>query len=87
MARVQPELGMEAVVEELGEHQPAVVVGIEDGGRRLLVVCGGELRAFTLRALTGKHVEESHSYWGPRLRLGADPPDDQSISRPGTRDG
>ncbi|TMK42189.1 MAG: hypothetical protein E6G56_01915 [Actinobacteria bacterium] len=75
MARVQPELGMEAVVEELGERQSAVIVGIEDGGRRLVVACGGERRTFTLRALTGKHVEESHFYWGPRLRLGVGRPD------------
>lgn len=70
MARVLPEVGMPATVEGFAGRDEAVIVAVEQHGRRVLVELAGGRVAFTLRRLTGRYVQEGHPYYGPRLRLG-----------------
>jgi hypothetical protein len=69
MARVIPQIGMEVTVEGFAGRDAGVVAGVEDGARRVIVDCGGERLAFTLRRLTGRYVQEREPYYGVRLRL------------------
>jgi hypothetical protein len=69
MARVVPQIGMEVTVEGFAGRDAGVVVGVEDGARRVIVECGGERLAFTLRRLTGRYVQEREPYYGVRLKL------------------
>jgi hypothetical protein len=69
--RVLPQIGMQVTVEGFAGREAAIVIGVEDGGRRVVVDCDGERLVFTLRRLTGRYVQEHHSYYGPRLRLGS----------------
>lgn len=76
MTRAMPRIGMRATVEGFVERDDAVVVGVEEGGRRVVVECGGERVVFTLRRLTGRYVRERDPYYGVRLRLVPDPVED-----------
>lgn len=69
MARVLPTIGMPATIEGFAGRATAVVVAVEDGGRRVVVESGGSHVAFTLRPLTGRYVQEGQPYYGSRLRL------------------
>jgi hypothetical protein len=69
MARIMPQIGMQVTVEGFAGREAGVVVGVEDGARRVIVECGGERLAFTLRRLTGRYVREREPYYGVRLRL------------------
>lgn len=69
--RVVPQIGMQVTVEGFADREAGIVVGVEEGGRRVLVDCDGARLVFTLRRLTGRYVQEQHSYYGPRLRLGS----------------
>jgi hypothetical protein len=60
---------MEVTVEGFAGHDAGVVVGVENGARRVIVECEGERLAFTLRRLTGRYVHESEPYYGVRLKL------------------
>lgn len=73
MSRVMPQIGMLATVEGFAGRDQAVVIGVEDAGRRVIVDCGGERLAFTLRRLTGRYVREREPYYGVRLKLVPDP--------------
>jgi hypothetical protein len=69
MARVLPQIGMQVTVEGFAGRDAGVVVGVEDGARRVIVECEGEQLAFTLRRLTGRYVQERQPYYGVRLKL------------------
>lgn len=69
MGRMLPQVGMEVTVEGFAGRDAAVIVGVEDEARRVIVDCDGEELAFTLRRLTGRYVQERQPYYGPRLRL------------------
>lgn len=76
MGRMLPQVGMEVTVEGFAGRDAAVIVGVEDEARRVIVDCDGEELVFTLRRLTGRYVQERQPYYGPRLRLsppGAEP--------------
>jgi hypothetical protein len=85
MGRVLPQIGMEVTVEGFAGRDAGVVVGIEDGARRVIVDCEGEQLAFTLRRLTGRYVQEREPYYGVRLRLVPVAVDDVAVEPlPGT---
>ena len=69
MARVLPQIGMEVTVEGFAGRDAGVVVGVEDGARRVIVDCEGEQLTVTLRRLTGRYVQEREPYYGVRLKL------------------
>jgi hypothetical protein len=69
MARVLPQIGMEVTVEGFAGRDAAVIVGVEDGARRVIVDCDGDRLVFTLRRLTGRYVQERQPYYGVRLKL------------------
>jgi hypothetical protein len=64
-----PQIGMDVTVEGFAGRDAGVVVGVEDGARRVIVESGGKRLAFTLRRLTGRYVQEREPYYGVRLRL------------------
>jgi hypothetical protein len=57
-----------AIVHFGGLSEPVTIVGVEDGGRRLVVAAAGEHREFTLRRATAAYVEAGEQH-APRLRL------------------
>ena len=83
MARVLPQIGMEVTVEGFAGRDAGVVVGVDDGARRVIVDCEGEQLAFTLRRLTGRYVQEREPYYGVRLRLVPVVVEDGPVEPPG----
>lgn len=69
-----PRLGDRASIAHFGgRSEPVTIVGIEDGGRRLVVSgAGGAERVFTLRRATAAFVAAGEQH-APRLRLTALP--------------
>ncbi|MGI8803701.1 MAG: hypothetical protein ACR2KV_16310 [Solirubrobacteraceae bacterium] len=65
-----PRVGAQAVIAHFGgRSEPVTIVGVEDGGRRVVVSAdGGERHEFTLRRATAAFVAAGEQH-APRLRL------------------